>query len=237
MIGINKFAASEIDNIFPTNCALISCVSFEARCLSLINNVSADKINHLYLFRNVNRSMDSFIQKNMALVQCKNIKVTIKDINLNSSVNIADIIAETIQNIKHRKLVIDITTFTHEALLILIKNLYLHQSSFDSILLIYNGAKEYSPWLSKGCKEVRNVIGFPGMFNPSYKYHLIILTGFEYERATRLVELMEPDILSMGNGVDPINNNHLGAMQNSKERFEKWLQNLQSVPNDAFEFS
>jgi hypothetical protein len=55
-------------------------------------------------------------------------------------------------------------------------------------------------WLSKGVAEVRSVLGYPGEFFPSRKTHLIVLVGFEHERASKLVEIYEPNILSLGYG-------------------------------------
>lgn len=121
--------------------------------------------------------------------------------------------------------------------MLLIKTLSIYVSSFDSIKLVYNGANEYASWLSKGCKEVRNIIGYPGLFKPSQKFHLIILTGFEKERATKLVELLEPDFLSIGNGIEPTDKNHQDCMCNMKTEFETWCGSLQGIYNTSFDFS
>jgi hypothetical protein len=104
---------------------------------------------------------------------------------------------------------VDITTFTHEALLILLKLLQLKVKPVDSVTFVYTAALEYSvgdkqdnKWLSKGIGEIRSVLGYPGKMVPTQKLHLVILAGFESERAERFIEEYEPNVVSLGLG-DP----------------------------------
>lgn len=104
---------------------------------------------------------------------------------------------------------VDITTFTHEALLILLRVLQLKLKTTDSLTFAYTTALEYSvgdkaedKWLSKGIGEIRSVLGYPGKIIPTRKLHLVILAGFEGERAERLIEEYEPSKVSLGLG-DP----------------------------------
>ena len=55
-------------------------------------------------------------------------------------------------------------------------------------------------WLSKGVKEIRSVLGFPGEILPSRKNHLIVLTGYEYERAKTIIDILQPYSLALGFG-------------------------------------
>ena len=67
------------------------------------------------------------------------------------------------------------------------------------IYVSYIGAKEYSvnekneddKWLSKGIKEIRTVIGYPGFSDPTKDNHLLILFGFESDRTKRLINEFE----------------------------------------------
>jgi len=102
---------------------------------------------------------------------------------------------------------VDITTFTHEALLILLRLLQLRLKPADSVTFVYTAASEYSvgdkeenKWLSKGIGEIRSVLGYPGKVLPTQKSHLVILAGFESERAERFIEEYEPNVLSIGLG-------------------------------------
>jgi hypothetical protein len=106
----------------------------------------------------------------------------------------------------HRFLV-DITTFTHESLLILLR--IFQMRGLKSIEYLYTTAKDYSvgdpderKWLTKGIGEVRSVLGYPGRAFPSNKLHLIIMAGFEADRAERLLQEYEPSKISVGLG-DP----------------------------------
>ena len=105
---------------------------------------------------------------------------------------------------------IDLTTFTHEVLLILLKVVQAALSASCTLIGVYNGAAEYSlgsdatnKWLTKGVKDIRSVLGYSGLNVPSQKSHLIMLAGFETERAEKLVEFYEPTLLSIGHG-DPL---------------------------------
>jgi len=103
--------------------------------------------------------------------------------------------------------VIDITSFTHEALLIVLRVLAVHRKPTDRITCLYNGASEYSvglpaeeKWLTKGVGEIRSVLGYSGQIIPTQKTHLIVLVGFETERAERIIAAYEPNELSLGYG-------------------------------------
>ncbi len=121
----------------------------------------------------------------------------------------ADNLSNALENLpkdQYLNMLIDISTFTHEALLILLK--LLRQSDLSAkIKFVYTGAHEYSiglqgneKWLSKGIDSIRSVLGYPGDLAPSKKLHLIILAGFESERAEKLIEAYEPAVVSLGIG-------------------------------------
>jgi hypothetical protein len=101
---------------------------------------------------------------------------------------------------------IDITTFTHEALLILLRLLQARVRR-SPVVLAYAPADEYSlglppeeKWLSKGITDIRSVLGYPGDSRPSRKSHLVILVGFEGDRAERLIDEYQPHVISLGFG-------------------------------------
>lgn len=101
---------------------------------------------------------------------------------------------------------VDITTFTHEALLILLRLLQARVKR-GSVVLAYAPAAEYSvglppeeKWLSKGITDIRSVLGYPGDSRPSRKSHLIVLVGFEGDRAELLLDAYQPHVISLGFG-------------------------------------
>jgi hypothetical protein len=115
---------------------------------------------------------------------------------------------EVLNNEKQQNLLLDITTFTHEGLLILFKLLHIRLKRNDKLILCYNGAKEYSynetvlerKWLSKGVNTIRSILGYPGLLDPSKKNHLVVLFGFESERTKRLIDMFEYDLVSLAFG-------------------------------------
>lgn len=239
MICTKKEHISQINDYIPENSAFICFASFELRCCTIAQRIDNRKLKRAFVFRNTDPPMDRYNASNFNAI-CAAIKqIAIAEVSLNMPVDVADKIFSAVREIidfSIPNIVVDISTFTHEALLILLKALHIHRDSFDSIYLIYNGASEYSKWLSKGCKDIRNVIGYPGYFNPSYKDHMIILTGFEKERATQLVELFEPDVLSIGNGSEPTDKKHLDTMSEMKDEFTTWFNNL-GTAWEPFDFS
>ena len=103
------------------------------------------------------------------------------------------------------RIAVDITTFTRESLLMLMRYIWLRMDHRHRLVLYYIRAREYSvgvddtkKWLSSGIREVRSVVGYPGTFLPSRQNHLILMTGFEDVRALRLVSEWEPSVLSLG---------------------------------------
>jgi hypothetical protein len=105
--------------------------------------------------------------------------------------------------------VVDITTFTHEGFLILVKLLTVTLRPGHRLQFVYTPASEYAiglpseqKWLSRGLKEIRSVLGFPGAMLPGRSLHLIVLVGFEVERARLLIDSLEPDAISLGVGYD-----------------------------------
>ena len=98
---------------------------------------------------------------------------------------------------------IDITTFTHENLLIFLKILQ-QDKKIKKIQCIYLNAAEYCPeanlekkWLSRGCGEIHSVLGYSGMILPSRKLHLIVIVGYEYSRAFEMISMLEPNSITL----------------------------------------
>lgn len=244
MKGIEILAKEEINKKFVDKYLFICFTSFEERstivALSLCNNqIICPKI-----FKTVNTKNDfatNKIAENLTESQ-------IIEFDLKNPVKIAQILTDCIKELSGYKLplVIDITTFTHEILAMLIKLIYNNKEFFPKVFLLYNGACDYSDskksglnqmWLSKGCRDVRNIIGYTGINKPILKNCLIVLTGFELERATGLIKNLEPDKLIIGLGVDPIHENNKNAMQYFQERFTNWKDNYKNCNSTEFEFS
>ena len=241
MEKILKKRLDELNMFVPDRVGFICFASFEKRCLSIPRVIDQNKIVKTWVLRNNYGRTAETNQRNFDVI--KNISRNSKEIefSLKRSDKIADLIYTLLKDLRElqiEKIVVDISTFTHEVLLILIKALYVAKNNFKNILFLYNGADQYAKWLSKGCKDIRNVVGYPGFWNPDYKYHLIVLSGFEQERIAGLVEILEPDSLSLGVCSDSTNDNHKDAILQYREEFDEWAQNLQVLKKyERFDFS
>jgi hypothetical protein len=188
---------------------LICSASYEERCKSIADAV-ADQ--------NIGTRLVCFNQKSSSAVT-SNAKYLTERLGANTQEVLLDktsplISADNLQRALSRaegddsdhSYLIDITTFTHEALLILLRLLQ-SRVKRNQVVLAYAVADEYSvglppsqKWLSKGITDIRSVLGYPGDSRPSRKSHLIILVGYESDRAERLIDEFQPHVISLGFG-------------------------------------
>jgi hypothetical protein len=199
----------------------ISCSSFEERCFVIPKLAEKFKPKSRVVFYNTNEvgAIRINAQKLYQLAEGNS-----ELIELNSDdpiqnylqiIRLFDQIATLFPN--RPNFAIDTTTFTHETLLILLRILHLRKDSLGEILVCYVGAKEYSinmqneadKWLSKGVDEIRTILGYPGFTDPTKENHLIILFGFEFERTRKIIEEYEFDVITLGFGDEPIQDNHM----------------------------
>lgn len=97
---------------------------------------------------------------------------------------------------------IDVSCFTREALLLSVE--LLRRGFPDGeIRIVYSSPKDYGKWLSHGVITIRNVIGFPGILQPSRPTVLVVLSGFETERTARMIDEHEPSRVLLGLGEPP----------------------------------
>ena len=188
----------------------ITSASYEERCLKVADEIK--KINPTNSIVCCNTSND---YNKVNLEHLKNLfgdTFTLLELQAdnpshNNDTILIKIISIAAQNPK--LIVVDITTFTHETLLILFRLLTKILPITTAVKFVYLEASEYSwnieevedKWLSKGIGEIRSIIGYPGLFNPSKGTHLIILVGFEADRTVKLIEKYDSTIVSLGLGV------------------------------------
>lgn len=96
--------------------------------------------------------------------------------------------------------VVDITAFTRETLLILLRVLTMpYIIEHTNIKLIYMPAQSYQEdWMTKGVREIRPILGFSGLLSPSKPSLLVMLTGFEDERMRTVIDIFEPSHILLG---------------------------------------
>ena len=229
----------------PDRFVFICFASFEERSMTIPLSLEIHRIVNTIILKSKN--CDNACAVNRISEKLNNCKII--NLDLNNPVNVAKNLtrmAEEISSLGDTSLVIDITTFTHETLTMLIKLIYDNKVKFSSVLFLYNGASDYSNsrvdgpcqmWLSKGCRDVRNVIGFPGLMRPAAKICLVILAGFELERTTRLIELLEPDKIILGRGIDVIHPNHSDTIEHFHNKFKEWKENYKHGNCKNIDFS
>ncbi|MBQ4808553.1 hypothetical protein J4717_13845 [Phaeobacter sp. HS012] len=96
-------------------------------------------------------------------------------------------------------LVIDITAFRREELLVLLRELFNWDDTLRrKVKFLYCKAADHGEWLSKNVRDVRPVIGYPGEISSFKKTHLVLLAGVEHHRAFSVIEKYEPFSISLG---------------------------------------
>lgn len=185
----------------------IGSVSYEDRCMSVARwlktsevrlSIIAENMNHVEFHRGNGERLRGYFPGCMAV-----------NLDTASPLRTADGLRAALDEVdlpEDGKVVVDITTFTHEALLILFQ-LVRRRFRRVQVIYAYASAREYAyglaveeKWLSRGVEDVRSVLGYPGTFRPSRKLHLIVLVGFEHERIGELISQYEPSLVSLGYG-------------------------------------
>lgn len=204
---LNKIHSNQISEHLKGGIDCFICyTSFEERCLVVAKAIDGSGVKRAFVLQNQPAANETERQTTQ-LNELFGSKAEFVSVRIGQPLYTVDqFTAKIIPAIKSAagNVLIDITTFTHEHLLIL---LYLLNSEklIGKAIFAYSGAGDYSPntplsdiWLTKGVKQVRSVVGYPGALVPSKDLHLIVMVGFEHERAQRVIETYEPARLSLG---------------------------------------
>lgn len=197
-----KFLNSNLPDSFDY---FICSSSFEYRCLSAPRKLVKKSFKKVIIIENKAASKKNEDNAQAIFNMYKGNSCICK-IDYNDPLCIADFFYTNVKRSSsgHKsKILIDITSFTHETLMILLKILSIKKSQVEATL-IYTNALDYSPsnevghkWLSQGCKEVHSILGYPGVLFPSQKNRLIVVVGYEYNRVADIVYALEPHNLTL----------------------------------------
>lgn len=177
-----------------------------------------------------------------------------EQLSLHAPLKSADKIVKALSGIikyQSGRLLLDATTFTREQLLILVKYIdYLKKRNETSVSVdaVYTCAQAYSVntaknnlWLSRGVLEVRPVVGYSGSFSIGKPNQLIMLVGFEHERAKAVIEHIEPSSLYLGVGakLKSISEELADTNQDSFKKLKEFVRSIGAIYSDVqdFEFS
>ena len=235
---MQKISLSEVSKLFPEGISLfIGMASFEARCFSILEALETSPERCLFFKNSTAGSLaENNLGRMIALAVDRN---TVVELDLDSPIAAADAFAKVMQseiNISSAgNIFIDTTTFTHEQLLVLLRVLDQVRPE-RKIIMGYTGADAYSTntdaehvWLSRGVAQVRSVLGYPGSFAPSKKLHLIVLVGFEHERAAAVIEQFEPARLTLmcGDPNQSVSSDHYATNQRFFDELKKFVERTQ----------
>lgn len=239
-----KFTWNEIDNYITDEFdLLITFASFEKRCFSLAQYIPPSKIKKAVIFYLCNNKecLENNLDHLREILDKKNKLYEIVELNHDKPIEISNSMVECLNKYLENdsiNIIVDVTTFTHEALLILLMLLKYNYTK-TKVSIAYSNAKEYDPlgnkqkrsssmWLSKGIGDIRSILGYPGETLPTRQTHLIIIVGYEYDRALSIISDMEPTSLSLGfgksdsyttesHGDNKLNDKHFGAKRHFDE--------------------
>ncbi len=243
-----KSSLDAIGTILPSQIDLFICTaSFESRCLSIATRVAA-RTNQAVIVRNSEfvastetnfKTLQTFFSNRTHELLISSMSPTVTADAFSSAV------ISRMREIGAGNVLVDITTFTHEHLLILMALIRSH-GLHCKIQLGYTGAAEYSTntdeesvWLSRGVGQVRSILGYPGGMAPSKRLHLIILVGFEVERARSLIEILEPSKLSLGIGAEEksVSPQHYTRNERFRNRLQEFLSRQAQTQTDVDTFT
>ena len=181
--------------------AFICFASFEDRCLQSYNTLKTFQFSkRIILF------FEEFLfstERNKQILN-KNgdaEEVMLKNGNPIFSVDVLLGIFSEFSRLNIQHILIDITCFNREILLMFLQIINAKNKDFNKIYFIYNSAKDMNKdFLSTGILDVHSVLGYGGELSPLKRDHLIVILGFEIERANKIIELYEPDRVTMAIG-------------------------------------
>lgn len=221
----------------------VGSASFERRCHSITSHLGEAKVRDAII--GINRTHWSAVEDGVALFRSRFGSSMVEldlfsDDPIRSADNMDRALMQRIGG-SHMHVVVDISTFTRESLLMLIYFLRKRLTESHDLTFLYSTASEYSvglrpvdKWLSKGIRDVRSVLGYPGRMYPSRPMHLIVMLGFEDHRALELINRCQPTFVSLGLGdsQDPATGPHQSTNEFRLRRLESFLNQV-----DRFSFS
>jgi hypothetical protein len=240
-----KIKISEINSALPSRVSLLICSgSFEERWYQIAKNINTDRLANIVILNkgyegpSWNKGLNELNELHRGKFEILDIPCEPMEIwKIFSSAILPTIKQQTFLTL------IDITTLTHETVVMFVSLIKAEKLS-EKVILGYAGAKAYFVsddkddwWLSRGVKDIRSILGFPGLVRPSKKSHLIILVGFETERAKELIIQYEPISISLGIGIEPYSQEFYEKNRWFKEQLQMFIVGSSVKTISEFQFS
>jgi len=203
----NKYKVVTIHESIPDD-LYISCISYEPRSLGLLKKLDKNYKAEVGVFimnerferfkkvKSNKKEIDRFLEKTSFFNHRNDILASI-DNPIKILIEVDKIIKQQFGKKQRINITFDITTFARSELLTLIYYLR-HLPTIDTIRIVYVSPIKYGDWLSEGYLYSMVPPFFEGSPTFEKKTALLILAGFEYDRAVSLIEDLEPSALIIG---------------------------------------
>lgn len=234
------------EQLHSTKYALILGLGFDHRCLEVLRNFCPEKIFSVIGISNAGWNVSN--QENIAKFrEITGAKGTVCGENSSNILKVIDNVQRSIAKIiddENQPIAIDITAMSHELLAVLL-GLLNNLKVLHRVTLLYIGASEYSYnskgddiWLSRGVQDIRSILGFPGSMLPSKKLHLLVMAGFEAERASQAIMRYEPASISIGRGrrEHSVSEEHYNNNRIFFNKLNKFVQEQKLYNENVFQF-
>lgn len=183
---------------------LIVSASYEERAYSIWQSIRGMIRGKKFVFHNENHAV--YLKQNLQRF-CESDPM-IRPVALNSDEphTTFESILQVIEDIRDGgkcRLAVDLTGLTRESLAILLYIAKNRLAAGSKVFAFYHRASSYGRtaqkgWLSQGVREVRSILGYAGKMGLSADTHLMMIAGFETERAQEIIDTIEPSRLSLG---------------------------------------
>lgn len=205
IIKVNSMKKVKCSGIATNDYKLFICSSsFENRCLKIASGINVSHFESVIICHfedNYPESDNNLIELQRLFNKQTTVIILKKDDPMSNFDKLFLAIKQCGININT---LFDISTFTREILLIILRIFTLESFVENKLCLCYNAPSRYNDpindniWLSKGVKSIRSILGYPGDLSPIKRMMLIVLVGFEAERSQIIIDNFEPDKLSIG---------------------------------------
>lgn len=224
---------------------LIVSASYEERAYGVWANIRKAIAGRKFVCHNENHS--SYIERSLARFRGDDAGLRPVALNSDDPHTTFESLRKLFEEIRVSgkcHLAIDLTGFTREALAILLYLAKYRLPEGSKVTAFYHRAASYgrtpkTGWLSQGVREVRSILGYSGQMRLSADTHLMLIAGFETERAQEIIDTIEPTHLSIGtlggsNLPAETENPHNLPLKDFVERVRLYYANTKC---DEFEFS
>ena len=221
----------------------ITMIGLEERVLGAINSLSLSSIDKFIFFINDEYSTDHRVMKYKAAVfgRIATEKAHLLSASYDSSLRLVEsfnaYFSSIIENPEECNIILDISTFNRQNLLtilFLLRKKYL----INNIRIYYTIPEETNDELSKYAQHASTIPFFSGEQSIDKNKLLVLLAGYEYDRALYLWEKVEPSKTIIGVGNRPTDNKFHQRNIDVADRIAKSIgdhERIDICANDPFE--